>query len=185
MLTFFRQEECEDTTRKSCTSILHQTQCDAGTPLPQSPSADYIQKTWYESLLAYYAGFDIPDQQSPLSTAPTERRLRAHSMIIADLRRSFTLSPWWTSFINVPHFFSVFHNPDRRSSSAMQPALVLGALALSVFFTGSETEGGQASRERAGMLRDLAQAAMESSLAVGWIDCNLVKAAWVRKNILL
>lgn len=61
----------------------------------------------------------------------------------------------------------------------MQPALVLAALALSVFFTGSEAEGGQASREKAGMLRDLAQAAMESSLAVGWIDCNLAKAAWV------
>jgi hypothetical protein len=64
----------------------------------------------------------------------------------------------------------------------MQPALVLAALALSVFFTGSETEGGQASRERAGMLRDLAQAAMESSLAVGWVDCNLAKAAWVREK---
>lgn len=65
----------------------------------------------------------------------------------------------------------------------MQPALVFAALALSVFFTGSETEGGQASRDRAGMLRDLAQAAMESSLAVGWIDCNLAKAAWVRKMV--
>ena len=64
----------------------------------------------------------------------------------------------------------------------MQPALVLAALALSVFFTGSETEGGKASRDRAGMLRDLAQAAMESSLAVGWIDCNLAKAAWVCQN---
>lgn len=62
----------------------------------------------------------------------------------------------------------------------MQPALVLAALALSVFFTGSEMEGGQASRDRAAMLRDLAQAAMESSLAVGWIDYNLAKAAWVR-----
>lgn len=64
----------------------------------------------------------------------------------------------------------------------MQPALVLAALALSVFFTGSETEGGRASRERAGMLRDMAQAAMESSLSVGWIDCNLAKAAWVREK---
>ena len=64
----------------------------------------------------------------------------------------------------------------------MQPALVLAALALSVLFTGSEAEGGQARREKAGMLRDLAQAAMESSLAVGWIDINLAKAAWVREN---
>jgi hypothetical protein len=101
-------------------------------------------------------------------------------MITTDLRRAFAESIWWTSFINVPHFFSIFHNLDQRTSSAMQPALVLAALALSVFFSGSEAEGGRAGREKAGMLRDLAQASMESSLAVGWIDYNLAKAAWVR-----
>ena len=105
-------------------------------------------------------------------------------MVTADLRRAFAEFTWWASFINVPYFFSTFHNTDRRSSSAVQPALVLAALALSVFFTGSEAEGGHATREKAGMLRDLAQAAMESSLAVGWIDYNLAKAAWVcEKNI--
>jgi hypothetical protein len=61
----------------------------------------------------------------------------------------------------------------------MQPALVLAVLSLSVFSTGSEAEGGHANRDKAGMLRALAQAAMESSLAVGWIDINLAKAAWV------
>lgn len=111
-----------------------------------------------------------------------ERRRQAQSMVTADLRQAFAVFTWWTSFINVPYFFSIFHNPDRRSSSAMQPALVLAALALSVFLTGSEAEGGQASREKAGMLRDLAQAALESSLAVGWIDYNLAKAAWVREE---
>lgn len=186
-LTPPRQEECDEPTCKSCTDIYNLSQWDAGISLPQSPSADYIQKTWYESLLVFYASFDFASQQS-LETFPhavsTERRLRAQSMVTADLRRAFAVFTWWTSFINVPYFFSTFHDTDRRSSSAIQPALVLAALALSVLFTGSEAEGGEATREKAGMLRDLAQAALESSLAVGWIDCNLAKAAWVReKNI--
>lgn len=155
--------------------------------LPVLPGSSFVQKTWFDSLLDTYASLDAttaPGQfyQPGSLTLTSEARSRAHSSIIADLRHLFARSSWWFSFIHLPSFWANFHSPERRTSSDLQPGLLLSALAMAVFFKSNEAEGGTWGRERAARIKAEAEAAVESSLAVGWIDVGLAQAAWVCPN---
>ena len=109
---------------------------------------------------------------------PPGLRENTTQSITADLRSIFRASPHWMNFINLPRFFSSLLDSHARHS--IQPSLILGALALATFFRSHENELGERGRERALMLRDQAQAALEGSLSSRWIDHSLVQAAWVR-----
>lgn len=153
--------------------------------LPIAPGSSFVQKTWYDSLLDTYASLDTTTSSGPFYqpgslVLNSEARTRAQTSIISDLRHMFARSSWWFSFIHVPSFWANFHSPERRSSSELQPGLLLSALAMAIFFKSNEAEGGAWGRERAARIKAEAEAAVESSLAVGWIDVGLAQAAWVR-----
>lgn len=152
--------------------------------LPMVPGSSFVQKTWYDSLLDTYASLSTNPSSAPFYqagslTLTSEDRTTAHTAIVSDLRHLFARSSWWFSFIHVPSFWANFHSPEKRTSSDLQPGLLLSALAMAVFFKSSEAEGGAWSRERATRLKAEAEAAVESSLAVGWVDVGLAQAAWL------
>ncbi|KDQ25577.1 hypothetical protein PLEOSDRAFT_1044583 [Pleurotus ostreatus PC15] len=62
----------------------------------------------------------------------------------------------------------------------MQPSLLLALLGMSIFFKSSEVENGHEGRRRALRLMDEAQSAMHASYNSGWIDEELVQAAWLQ-----
>ena len=64
----------------------------------------------------------------------------------------------------------------------MQPSLLLTALALGTLAQSSEAENGAPGRARALKLMDLADSALQASLASGWVDLGLVQASWVREK---
>lgn len=145
-----------------------------------------MQKTWFDSLLDTYASFEAPIESSELyatgslSFISSEARHRAQITIVADLRLLFARSSYWFSFIHLPSFWTKLHSQQERTSGHLQPGLVLAALAIASFFRASEIEGGVWERERATRLRAEAEAAVDRSLAAGWIDIGLAQAAWVR-----
>jgi hypothetical protein len=146
---------------------------------------EYVQKTWFDSLLDVYAGFEAPIDSRELYTTgsfafTSDERHNAQTTIVTDLRLLFARSPSWFSFIHLPSFWTKFYSAQERASGSLQPGLVLSALALASFFRGSEIEGKTWQRERATRLKEEAEALVESSLAVGWIDLGLAQAAWVR-----
>ncbi|KAG8847229.1 hypothetical protein FRB91_011977 [Serendipita sp. 411] len=157
--------------------------------LPLVPDSAFVRKTWFDSLLDMYASLEMPADHQQISfnaTAinpyspvgyPSEDRSRARIGISHDLRILFTRSSWWFSFIHLPTFWANLHSPHIRDTQ-VQPGLVLSVLALAAYFKSSELEGGAWERERASRLRDEAEAAVEGSLAVGWIDMGLAQAAW-------
>lgn len=158
---------------------------EGGLSMPHAPNAIYVQKTWFDSLLDIYWAFtasSIDSQRHPQNSVASfnwEERHRTQEAIVTDLRLLFSRSSHWFSFIHVPTFWARFHSPEARASSDLQPGLVLAALALGSFLRSSEVEGGTWGRERAARLRAEAEAAVESSLAVGWVDIGLAQATWV------
>lgn len=152
--------------------------------LPAVPGAGFVQKTWYDSLLDTYASFEAPSEfrgyySSGSLILTSEVRRKAQASIVTDLRTFFARSSWWFSFIHVGTFWAKLNDPESRTSSALQPGIVLAALALASFNKSSEIEGGVWGRERAARLRADAEAAVDNSLAVGWVDIGLAQAAWV------
>ena len=107
------------------------------------------------------------------------QRDASFSQIIEDVRFIFKISSYWFSFLNVPRFYNTFMDPARRSR--MQPSLLLSLLAVSTFLQSSQRACPEASRDKALMLREEAQAALEASLCARAIDGELAQAAWVRQ----
>lgn len=132
-----------------------------GYAMPQEPSLDFPRKTWWDNLLGVYS----------------HSRESSFERVTSDLKFLFKASNYWLSFTNVPLFFNVFLNAERRDR--MQPSLVLAALAVSTFTQSSELDSGSAGRSRALWLRDLAQASLEQSFNAQWIDPMLAQAAWL------
>jgi hypothetical protein len=156
----------------------------AALSLPIVPGIEYVQKTWFDSLLVIYASFEAPIDSRQLYTNgslafSSDVRHNAQTTIATDLRLLFARSSHWFSFIHLPSFWTNFYSPQERASGSLQPGLLLSALALASLFRGSEIEGKIWARERANRLRAEAEAAVESSLASGWIDLGLAQAAWV------
>ncbi|KAI6099563.1 hypothetical protein EDD16DRAFT_1497409 [Pisolithus croceorrhizus] len=141
--------------------------------LSSEPSLDFARKTWWESLLVVYS----TDLSLFPNTLTSAQRNQAAGWITADLRLLFRVSGFWFSFMNVPSFLSTFVDPRRREK--MQPSLAYAALAVATLLQGSEVERGNAGREKALRLRDMAQGALEASLCARWVDEELAQAAWL------
>lgn len=150
--------------------------------IPNGPTSKFVQKTWYDSLLDLYARWAAPTNAGRALIASADARTQAHNTIVSDLRFLFRRSNWWFSFIHTSTFWSNFHNSERRSSSAVQPGLIYAALAMATFLKSNEMEGGRWGREMAAELRDQAQAAIDNSISVNWVDIGLAQAAWVRNS---
>ena len=146
------------------------------------PSVRFTRETWWDALLVFYAADEgtppsLGGGGSPLSMAV--RDATTHR-IAADLRFLFQVSLHWFSFLNIPRFYGALFDPYRRQ--ALQPSLILSALALGTFFQSSELEKGGKGRQRALELLDQAHATFDASLSSGWVDVGLVQAAWVRTS---
>ncbi|KAI1796440.1 hypothetical protein LXA43DRAFT_912176 [Ganoderma leucocontextum] len=151
---------------------------DAEQTIPTRPSAQFARDTWWDALLSFYAndhGFGDGDMQL-IAVNHTQRNMAMKS-IMSDLRALFQSSPCWTSYIHLPRFFDTVFSPVRRKS--LQPSLMLAALALGTLCQSSEAEYGAKGRNKALKLLDMANGAIESSLATGWIDIGIVQAALI------
>ncbi len=141
--------------------------------ISHQPSSEFTRKTWWDSLLSLYISFPS-DQHYPPTRSDRELGRQA---IAEDLRFLFRSSNYWFSFFHLPTFFGNYYDESRRQR--MQPSLILAILALSTFWQSSEAGFGSRGRERALLLKDMAQSALESSYSSGWIDETLAQAAWV------
>ena len=151
------------------------------------PGLQFARETWWDALLVLYTdeggGGGSVGQGDPFDVTfalPASVRESATQSITADLRAIFRASPHWLNFINLPRFFGALLDP--RARHGVQPALILGALALATFFKSHERELGARGRERSLRLREQAQSALEASLNSRWVDHSLVQAAWVRRQ---
>ncbi|KAG6330724.1 hypothetical protein ID866_8364, partial [Astraeus odoratus] len=140
--------------------------------LTAEPSLEFTRKTWWDSLLAVYGGFN-----SHTHVQTSTQRHQAGLHITSDLRFLLRTSSYWFSFINVPLFLSAVMNAEKRER--MQPSLVYATLAIATLLQSSDVEMGRAGREKALKLRDAAQGALEASLCVRWVDEELAQAAWL------
>jgi hypothetical protein len=138
------------------------------------PSLDFSRQTWWDALLSSYL---LPDHSRRSHTLTSPEREFACRQVIDDMRFFFRSTNYWFCFFNVPRFFAVFSDPEKRTR--MQPSLILAALAISTFLQSSEVEMGAKGRKKAMRLRDQAQGALEASYTAGWLDESLVQAAWV------
>lgn len=138
------------------------------------PSLRTTRDTWWDALIALYTTHMQP--QGAVLT-PGVRESMAQQ-ITSDLRFLFRASNYWFSFFNVPRFFANLMDPAKRA--ALQPSLILAALAAANFIRSSEQESGQAGRAWSLTLLEQAQAMLESSINARWIDESLVQASWVR-----
>ncbi|KAH8113570.1 hypothetical protein DFH11DRAFT_1510242 [Phellopilus nigrolimitatus] len=134
--------------------------------LSQTPSLDFVRKTWWDSLLDTYCA-------EPYSVG-NARSLTAQ-IIVRDLRMLFKHSNHWFSFINIPLFFQTFF----CARDTMQPALVLAILAFGVFLRSSNADLGEEGMVRTLWLKEKAQAALDASVAASWVDPGLAQAAWI------
>ncbi|PIL34193.1 transcription factor [Ganoderma sinense ZZ0214-1] len=149
---------------------------EAEEAIPSRPSAQFARDTWWDALLSFYAddfGFGASDMQV-IAISHTQRNM-AMKAIMADLRALFGSSPCWTSFLHLPRFFDSLFSPVRRKS--LQPSLMLASLALGTLCQSSEAEYGSKGRDKALRLLDMANGAIEASLATGWVDIGLAQAA--------
>ena len=146
-------------------------------PIPARPSLQFTRETWWDALLAFYASDDTAHPVEP-GTLTVEQRSMTVRRIVTDLRALFHSSIYWVSFINIPRFFDNLLDPTRRA--ALQPSLLLSALAIGTLAQSSEAENGAPGRARALKLLDLADSTLQASLASGWVDFGLVQASWVR-----
>ena len=105
------------------------------------------------------------------------------------------------SFLDIPLFFATLCNPSERNT--IQPALVLGLLAVGTLHESNEIEQESDGRTRACTffmvgfyplrttrssyssvwLRDAAQSALEASLNTSWIEPSLAQAAFVCSSV--
>ncbi|KAH9848331.1 hypothetical protein C2E23DRAFT_739783 [Lenzites betulinus] len=139
------------------------------------PSVAFTRETWWDALLAVYATpLDRPDFVPRLTL---DLRNATTEAIATDLRFLFHTSIHWFSFIHIPRFFASLFNPAARR--AIQPSLILAALALATFSRSSELELGAQGRAKAMRLIDQAHATFNASVNSGWIDVGLVQAAWM------
>lgn len=117
--------------------------------------------------------------------------------VTAELSDVLSTAHPWMSFLDIPLFFVTLCNPAERTT--MQPALVLGLLAVATLLGSNELEKGHDGRTRACesskinhsptrmarscdllvWLRDVAQSALEASLNTSWIEPSLAQAAMV------
>ncbi|KAL4267571.1 Zn(2)-C6 fungal-type domain-containing protein [Pleurotus pulmonarius] len=146
---------------------------EEGHTMTSEPSVNFTRKIWWDSLLSLYIN---PYSPPPLLT--NAQREMATAQITADLQSLFHISNYWFYFFHLPTFFGKFCHPTRREQ--MQPSLLLALLGMSVFFKSSEVENGHEGRCRALRLMDEAQSAMHASYNSGWIDEELVQAAWLQ-----
>ena len=140
------------------------------------PSVQFSRKTWWDHLLHLYA-VCTPASYHPLSLGKIQRDASS-VQIIEDVRFVFKSSSYWFSFLNVPRFYNTFMDPTFRSH--MQPSLLLSLLAVSTFLQSTTRPCPEENRQKALMLRDEAQAALEASLYARAINGELAQAAWVR-----
>lgn len=155
---------------------------EAAEAIPSRPSAQFARDTWWDALLSFYAddyGFGASDMQI-VAISHTQRNM-AMKAVMADLRALFGSSPCWTSFLHLPRFFDSVFSPIRRKS--LQPSLMLASLALGTLCQSSEAEYGSKGRDKALRLLDMANGAIEASLATGWVDIGLAQAALVRLSL--
>ncbi|KAF9049535.1 hypothetical protein BDZ89DRAFT_1154415 [Hymenopellis radicata] len=141
--------------------------------ISNQPSSEFTRKTWWDSLLSLYISFPS-DQHYPSTRSDRDLGRQA---IAEDLRFLFRSSNYWFSFFHLPTFFGNYYDESRRQR--MQPSLILAILAMSVFWQSSEAGLGSRGRERALLLKEMAQSALESSYSSGWIDETLAQAAWL------
>lgn len=165
--------------------------------ITQTPSLEFIRKTWWDSLLETYcseayctsavsahyeAKFGVK-VHVPYGTVPSgATRQHIAEIVVQDLKSVFHDSNFWFAFVNVPLFFEAFF----RRRESMQPALVLAMLMQANFLRSSEAELGEAGRTRTFWLREKALAAIDASIYGGCVDPGLAQAAWVmcsEKNI--
>ncbi|THH30719.1 hypothetical protein EUX98_g3454 [Antrodiella citrinella] len=140
------------------------------------PSLHFTRDTWWDALLSFYSGRSYGRAANSTTLTSAERDSTVQQ-VLTDLQQLFRASNYWFSFLNVSRFFTRLLDPLQRQR--MQPSLVLGALAVSVFIHSSEREGGQKGRAWAMRLRDEAQSALEASVSTRSIDASLVHAAWL------
>ncbi len=155
---------------------------EAEEAIPSRPSAQFARDTWWDALLSFYAddhGFGASDMQ--LIAINHTQRNTAMRTVMSDLRALFQSSPCWTSFLHLPRFFDTLFSPVRRKT--LQPSLMLASLALGTLCQSSEAEHGSKGRDKALKLLDMANSAIQSSLATGWVDIGLVQAAMVRASL--
>lgn len=141
------------------------------------PSVQFSRQTWWDHLLRLYA-VCMPASYRSLPLGQPHHDTRVSQLeIIEDVRFLFKSSSYWFSFLNVPRFYNTFLDPVRRSR--MQPSLLLSILAVSTFLQSTLRACPEENRRKALMLRDEAQAALDSSLCARAIDSELAQAAWV------
>ncbi|KAL7279745.1 hypothetical protein ACG7TL_006152 [Trametes sanguinea] len=146
------------------------------TDIPARPGLQFTRETWWDALLSFYASEGSADPVESL-TLTAEQRSTVMRSIVTDVRALFRSSLYWVSFIHIPRFFNSILDPNLRSS--LQPSLLLTALALGTLAQSSEAENGAAGRARALKLMDMADSALQASLASGWVDLGLVQASWL------
>lgn len=139
------------------------------TEIGAEPSLRFTRDTWWDALLLLYSGHSHGQPQDIIVLSSAQRKSTEHQ-VLTDLRQLFRASNYWFSFLHVSRFFTHLADPRRRQ--AVQPSLVLAALAVSVFIHSSEREGGAKGRAWAMRLRDEAQGALEASLSTRSIDAS-------------
>jgi hypothetical protein len=87
------------------------------------------------------------------------------------------------SFINTRFLRDILYNPDERLK--IQPSFILSGLAMAFLVkSGGRDVDSSSFRDRAFVLRDQAQMALETSWNSRWIDPSLAQAAVVRDRTL-
>ncbi|KAI0643016.1 hypothetical protein C8Q79DRAFT_201865 [Trametes meyenii] len=143
--------------------------------IPARPGLQFTRETWWDALLTFY-GSEYDGIPADVVSLTTEQRSTTTRRIVMDLRALFQSSIYWLGFIHLPRFFDTVLNPTRRAE--VQPSLLLSALAVGTLAQSSEAERGAPGRARASRLRDMADSALQASLASGWVDVGLIQASW-------
>ncbi|TBU37373.1 hypothetical protein BD309DRAFT_1063742 [Dichomitus squalens] len=142
--------------------------------IPARPSLQFTRDTWWDVLLTFYStDFESTDA---MPFVP-EQRPATVLRVLSDLRALFHASIDWVSFIHIPRFFETLLNPTTRGT--MQPSLVISALAIGIFSQSSEAERGSAGRAKALKLIETAHSLLQASMASGWVNVELIQAAWL------
>ncbi|EJF61015.1 hypothetical protein DICSQDRAFT_106672 [Dichomitus squalens LYAD-421 SS1] len=141
--------------------------------IPRRPSLQFTRETWWDALLTFYSTeFGTTDATSLVP----EQRSATVLRVVTDLRALFHASIYWVSFVHLPRFFEALLNPTTRGS--MQPSLVMSALANGLFSQSSEAERGAAGRAKALKLIEIAHSSLQASISSGWVNVELIQAAW-------
>ena len=180
----------QDTSAAYISQPEDETIAPYGFNMVQTPSLEFVRKTWWDTLLdtycsepyytaaiaaryesAYGLSVPVPGDAYAISAG----RQQVAQIIVRDLQSVFKDSIFWFAFFNVPLFFGTFF----RARESMQPALVLALLMFSNYLRSSTFELGSEGMRRTNWLRDKAQAALDASVNAAWIDPSLAQAAWV------